>query len=238
VGKAIGYLRVSTKGQGDSGLGLEAQKAAIESFAQQSNSKITHWYTEVESGTRADRPELKKALAHAKRTKAKLVVAKLDRLARDVEFFAGVMNSGADFVALDNPAANRLTLHILAAVAEAEAKAISERTRVALQAAKARGIKLGSARPDHWTGACKRRPEVSRHEARLQGARAGAVVAGRVLFQQAREAYADILPQMQKYRDQGLSLQHIADRLNDQGHTTRKGKSWNPVQVLRVLQRG
>ena len=120
------------------------------------------WYTEVESGKLADRPQLARSLSHAKRTKALLVVAKLDRLARNVEFVARVMNSSVDFVACDNPAANRLTLHILAAVAEAEAKAISDRTKTALAAAKARGTKLGSARPGHWEG---------REDARLAGAR-------------------------------------------------------------------
>src|SRR6516164_2072439 len=146
----VGYLRVSTKGQRESGLGLEAQQAAIERYARQHGAKIAALYTEVESGKLADRPELAKALAHAKRSNAALVVAKLDRLSRNVEFLARVMNAGTEFVACDYPAANRLTLHIMAAVAENEAKAISDRTRTALQAAKARGTLLGSARPDHW----------------------------------------------------------------------------------------
>src|SRR5215831_7552936 len=141
----IGYLRVFTKGQGESGLGLEAQRAALESFVGQAKGTLVMVYVEVESGKRADRPELAKAVAHAKRSKATLCVAKLDRLSRNVEFLARVMNSGADFVACDNPAANRLTLHILTAVAEAEAKAISDRTKAALAAAKARGALLGSA---------------------------------------------------------------------------------------------
>ena len=115
----IGYLRVSTAKQGESGLGMEGQRTAVEEFARQNGSRVAGWYTEVESGKRADRPELARALGHAKRSKATLVVAKLDRLARNVRFLATVMDSGANFVACDNPQANRLTLHILAAVAEA-----------------------------------------------------------------------------------------------------------------------
>ena len=164
----IGYFRVSTKGQGESGLGLEAQRAAVEAYAKQSGATLVMAYTEVESGKLADRPELAKALAHASRSKATLVVAKLDRLARNVEFLARVLNAGTEFVACDNPAANRLTLHILAAVAEAEAKAISERTKAALAAYKARGGKLGGQLPQ-----CRNLT----HEARRKGAqRAGVAV--------------------------------------------------------------
>jgi DNA invertase Pin-like site-specific DNA recombinase len=224
----VAYCRVSTKQQGASGLGLEGQRTAVESYARQTAGRIVALYVEVESGKRADRPELAKALAHAKRSKATLCVAKLDRLSRNVEFLAKVMNSAVDFVACDNPAANRLTLHILAAVAEAEAKAISDRTKAALAAAKARGAQLGSARPGHWEG---------REEARLAGARAGAKAAGLVLAKAAAEAYADLLPILTELRDKGLSLQAIADELNGQGHTTRRGKPWNPVQVYRVLER-
>src|SRR5712692_11134175 len=148
----IGYLRVSTKGQGESGLGIEAQRSAVEAYCKQAGATFNMCYTEVESGKLADRPELARALAHARRSKATLVVAKLDRLARNVAFLSALMDSRAPFVACDNPHANRLTLHILAAVAEAEAVAISQRTKAALQAAKARGTLLGSARPDHWKG--------------------------------------------------------------------------------------
>src|SRR5262245_4791157 len=116
----IGYLRVSTKGQGESGLGIEGQRAAIEAYARQTGATLVMAYVEVESGKRTDRPELARALAHARRIKATLVVAKLDRLARNVAFLSALMESKVPFVACDNPHANRLTLHILAAVAEAE----------------------------------------------------------------------------------------------------------------------
>ena len=224
----IAYYRVSTKRQGESGLGLEGQKTAVEAYSRQTGARILASYREVESGKRADRPELARALAHAKRSRAVLVVAKLDRLARNVAFLAAVMDSGVDFIACDNAAANRLTLHILAAVAEAEAKAISERTKAALAAAKARGTRLGSARPDHWKG---------NEKARLAGLARGRSISAKVISDAARDAYSDLLPTMQELRDAGKSLQAIADDLNAQGHTTRRGKPWNPVQVARVLDR-
>lgn len=224
----VAYCRVSTKQQGQSGLGMEAQKTAVEAYAKQNGARVAGLYVEVESGKKADRPELAKALAHARRSKAVLCVAKLDRLARNVEFLARVLNAGTEFVACDNPAANRLTLHILAAVAENEAKAISDRTKAALQAAKDRGIKLGSAREGHWKG---------REKARKQGASKGALVSAEVRSKAALEAYADLLPKMQALKTDGLSLQAIAGKLNEEGYTTRRGRPWNPVQVGRVLER-
>ena len=226
--KIIGYYRVSTKQQGVSGLGLEGQQTAVTDYAQRTGGTVICAYTEVESGKRKDRPELLKAIAHAKRSKAQLVVAKLDRLARNVAFTSALMESGADFVACDNPHANRLTIHILAAVAEDEAKRISDRTKAALAAAKQRGTKLGSARPGHWDG---------REDARLAGlkrARQSAAVAHR---QAAREAYADFVPLIKELHAAGRSLQAIADTLSEQGHETRRGKPWNAVQVMRVLKR-
>ncbi len=227
-GKIIAYFRVSTKQQGASGLGLEGQKTAVDAYARQTGARIVAEYVEVESGKIADRPELAKALAHAKRSKATLCVAKLDRLARNVEFLARVMNSNAEFVACDNPAANRLTLHILAAVAEAEARTISDRTRAALDAAKKRGIKLGSQRANHWKG---------REDRRLLGAKRGAKAAGLAHAKAATEAYSDLRPIVADLRQKGLSLNAIADELNTLGHTTRRGRQWNPVQVARILDR-
>jgi DNA invertase Pin-like site-specific DNA recombinase len=224
----IAYYRVSTKQQGDSGLGLDAQKTAVETYAKQAGARILASYREVESGKLAERPELARALAHARRSKATLVVAKLDRLARNVAFLSALMRSGVDFVCCDNPHANKLTIHILAAVAEDEAERISARTKAALQAAKARGVKLGSARPNHWKG---------KEEARRAGLARGRAVAAKVISRNAAEAYADLLPTMKAWRTQGMTLGGIAGRLNNEGHTTRKGKPWNPVQVARVLER-
>ncbi len=224
--KIVAYYRVSTKRQGDSGLGLDGQRAAVQEYAQRNGAVIIAAYTEVESGKRADRPELATAIAHAKRSKARLVVAKLDRLARNVAFLSALMESGADFVAIDNEHANRLTIHILAAVAEAEVKAISERTRTALAAAKRRGVKLGSARPGHWDG---------RQGRRLAGSKLGASRAAEVHRQAAKAGYADLLPTMNEYRSAGDSLRTIAAKLNQQGHTTRSGGPWNAVTVSNVL---
>jgi DNA invertase Pin-like site-specific DNA recombinase len=140
----VAYLRVSTVRQGESGLGLEAQRVAVEAFARQHSGTIAASFVEVETGKGSDRPELANALEAARKGKATLLIAKLDRLARNVAFIANLMDAGVDFLACDQPFASRLTLHILAAVAEDEARRISERTKAALQAAKARGRKLGS----------------------------------------------------------------------------------------------
>lgn len=224
----VAYFRVSTKQQGESGLGLEGQASAVEAFAKQSGKTIVVRYTEVETGKRADRPELVKALAHARRAKATLVVAKLDRLARNVAFTSALVRAGVDFLCCDNPHANKLTIHILAAVAEDEAERISARTKAALAAAKARGTLLGSARPGHWDG---------KEDVRAAALTKARAAAGKAITEKAREAYTDLQPLMMEMRDKGLSLQAIADELNTQGHTTRRGRPWNPVQVSRVLER-
>jgi DNA invertase Pin-like site-specific DNA recombinase len=151
------YYRVSTKRQGKSGLGLEAQQKDAEKLIADRGGVVLRRYTEIETGKNPDRPELAKAIAHARLSKAVLVVAKLDRLARNLAFVAALMESvkadeGFHFVCCDCPSADRFTLHILAAVAEQEARTISERTSKGLAVAKARGKKLGSANPKTWAG--------------------------------------------------------------------------------------
>ncbi|HYV36910.1 MAG TPA: recombinase family protein [Gemmataceae bacterium] len=227
MAEIIAYYRVSTKQQGESGLGLEAQEAAVQSYAKQGGARIKASYVEVESGKLADRPELAKALAHARRSKAALVVAKLDRLSRNVAFLSSVMESGCEFAAADMPSANRFMLHVMAAVAEHEAKAISDRTKAALAAAKARGTLLGSSRPGHWDG---------KEEARLAGLEKARGVSGKVRHESAAHAYTDLQPTVAALKSEGLSLRAIAERLNTDGHTTRRGRPWNPVQVARVLE--
>jgi DNA invertase Pin-like site-specific DNA recombinase len=226
--KIVAYYRVSTRRQGASGLGLDAQKAAVVAFAKAHNGKIIAEYTEVESGKRANRPQLAEALAHARLAKASLIVAKLDRLARNVAFLSALIESKVDFVACDNQHANTLTLHILAAVAEAEAKAISERTTAALKAARRRGVALGSARPGHWDG---------REQQRAKGLRKAVKAASEARTQAASDAYEMLLPKIKALRAQEKSLSQIADTLNGQQYTTRVGKPFTPTAVYRLLQR-
>jgi DNA invertase Pin-like site-specific DNA recombinase len=228
MAKLIAYYRVSTEKQGASGLGLEAQRKAVQDFAAATGDGIVATFTEIESGKRADRPELAKAIAHARRIKARLCIAKLDRLARNVAFLSALMDSGCEFVAVDNPTANRLTIHILAAVAEDEARRISERTKAALGAAKARGVKLGSARPGHWDG---------REGARLEGLVKARESARLVKREKAMEAVADLLPDMRARRAAGETLQVIADALNDAGQRTTRGNLWTANGVRLALER-
>ncbi len=226
--KIIAYYRVSTKRQGASGLGLEGQQAAVEAFAKAHGARIVASYTEIESGKRKDRPQLTQALGHAKLAKATLVVAKLDRLARNVAFLAAMMESKVEFVACDNPHANSLTLHILAAVAEAEAKAISERTRTALKAAKRRGVALGSARQGHWQG---------REDRRSRGLRKAVKAASEARSKAASEAYGFLLPNIRERREAGETLESIAAGLNEQGHVTTAGGAFTATMIYRLLAR-
>lgn len=210
----IGYVRVSTDRQGRSGLGLEAQRAAIAAYASQAGAEIVRVYEEVESGRISNRPQLTAALAHAKRSKGTLVIAKLDRLARNVAVVSTIMDSGAEFIACDNPYATRLTLHILAAVAEHEGRMISERTRGALAAAKARGVALGSP-------ICKDTVVLARaaHSAKARA--------------QAQNTVA-VIRDIQ--RSGIVALAHIARALEARGvKTPRGGISWQAGQVSRAL---
>jgi len=219
----ITYFRVSTAKQGQSGLGLEAQQASVEAFT--SNGEVLATYTEIETGTsKRERPQLNSAIAHAKRTNATLVVAKLDRLARSVSFVSSLLESGVDFIAADNPSANKLTIHILSAVAEAEAEAISSRTKLALAAAKARGVVLGN--PQNMS-------EADRRRGRQLGARAGAAA----MKKKAKQAYSHIEEGMLAKRAAGASLQSIAEELNRDGERTTRGSLWTRVAVSRVLRR-
>jgi len=243
----IAYYRVSTKQQGDSGLGLEAQEKAINDFQRSRGGRVLASYTEVETGKNSKRPELGKAIAHARRSNALLVVAKLDRLARNVAFTAALMDSGLDFVCCDNPHASRLTIHILAAVAEHEARMISQRTKDALAAYKA-GNRVSKRIRDLYPdgvpaeiveatagklGAALTQCRNLSDEARVKGQHA----AKEANHAKADAAYADLLPTLLEWKVAGLTQQAIADRLNEQGHTTRRGNGWSQVQVMRVLQR-
>lgn len=206
----VAYYRVSTARQGASGLGLDAQRAAVAAHIR--GGELVAEFTEIESGKRNDRPKLAAALAAAKKAKATLVIAKLDRLARNVRFIATLMETrGVEFEACDFPQASRLTLHIMAAVAEHEAKAISDRTKVALAAAKARGTKIGQA--------------VGAHAHKATAA----------WSEQAAERKARIAPVIAQIRASGVTTyQGVADALNARGYTTPRGGEWSPKQVQRA----
>lgn len=216
----VAYYRVSTDKQGASGLGLEAQQEAVERHVRVAGGRILDTFREVESGKRNDRPQIAAAITACRMRRAILVIAKLDRLARNVAFVSNLMESGVEFVACDNPHATRLTIHILAAVAEYEAKAISERTIAALTAAKARGVKLGN--PRLLAGD----REAGRHATEIRSARS---------VQHA----GDVMPFIAAAQKAGcVSLRQIAAALTARGIRTPSGsEQWLPSQVQRILKR-
>ena len=216
----VAYYRVSTARQGRSGLGLEAQSAAIRAFV--GNAPLIGEYTEIESGRVIDRPELTKALAHARRTKSKLVIAKLDRLARSVAFVSSIMDSGVDFVCCDAPYANRLTLHILAAVAEDESRRISARVKEAIAAKRSRG--------EGWKG---RLPPPATEE-KKEAAR----IATRKYHQQKLwKTYGDLYATLKTLREANFRAKEIAFILNEQGHVSSTGHRFTRSIVFKLLKR-
>ena len=220
-GKFVSYLRVSTAGQGASGLGLEAQRTAVATYLNGGSWRLIKEVVEVESGKRNDRPSLAQALRLCRQQKATLILAKIDRLARNVAFIANLLESGVDFVAADMPEANRFMWHIMASVAEQEAEAISKRTKAALAAAKARGTKLGGRRVS-----AERFAEIAASGRKVRTATA------------TKEA-ASLMPIIQEIRNSGAStLRAIAAELNAREiETPRKVGEWTAVQVVRVLKR-
>jgi DNA invertase Pin-like site-specific DNA recombinase len=227
--KFVAYVRVSRQSQQISGLGLDAQRKTVQDYARQQGGIVVAEYCETETGTNKvkERPVLKCALAHARRAKAILAVAKLDRLARNVAFLSALMDAGVDFIACDQPYANRLTLHILAAMGEYEAKMISIRTTEALKMAKARGVLLGSAQPGRWDG--------EKNQLRLDGLAKGREQSKLVRKQKAKAAYQDLYSIVLQWRNEGKTLSQCADLLNASGHTTRTGDKWNLHGVSRIL---
>jgi len=218
-GKFVAYYRVSTQRQGQSGLGLEAQKQSVATFLNGGNWALVAELVEVESGKRSDRPKLAEALRLCRLHKAKLLVAKLDRLSRSVSFISSLMESGVRFQAVDMPDVNDMVLHILASVAQGEAKAISERTKAALAAAKARGTVLGGLRWDITRVAAK-----------------GRKMALQTRRENAAKYRADVLPVIEEKRRQGaVTLRAIAEALNADGTPAPRGGEWSAVQVSRIL---
>jgi DNA invertase Pin-like site-specific DNA recombinase len=216
AGKWVAYYRVSTDRQGESGLGLEAQRRAVADYLNGGSWTLAAEYTEVESGKRSDnRPQLTAALAACKRLKAKLIVAKLDRLSRNVGFICALLNSGVEFVAADMPHANKMTLQVLAVFAEHERDLISARTKQALAAAKERGVQLGGPK---------------RAEASALGAAANRANAERFA--------ANTLPIIREIQASGVtSLRGVARALTARGVPSARGTPWSPVAVSNIIKR-
>jgi DNA invertase Pin-like site-specific DNA recombinase len=221
-GKWVSYLRVSTGRQGRSGLGLESQRKAVEDFLNGGSWELAKEFVEVESGKNSDRPVLADAIKACRLYGAKLVIAKLDRLSRNAHFLLGLKEAGVDFVCADMPSANRLTVGIMAMVAEEEGRMISARTKAALAAAKRRGVQLGGY---------NKNPKLTA-KARKAGQEANA--------RKAAERAADLAPVISELQAAGkTSLRAIAEGLNERGIPTARGTgSWSAAQVMRVMARG
>ena len=223
-GKFISYLRVSTKAQGASGLGLDAQRAAVTAFLNGGRWSLIREVVEVESGKNDDRAKLAEAMALCRIHNATLVIAKLDRLSRDAAFLINLQKAGVRFVAADMPEANEMVVGIMAVVAQAERKMISTRTKAALAAAKARGTKLGGTRWDHLSGDAADKGRAAGIETRQAKAKGRA---------------SDLAPIIADLKAAGASsLRDIATALNARGIPTARGGTWSAVQVSRMLDRG
>jgi DNA invertase Pin-like site-specific DNA recombinase len=213
----VGYFRVSTQRQGRSGLGLDAQRDSVSAYLQGVGGVLVGEFTEVETGKGANalekRPQLREALSACKRLKATLLIAKLDRLARNVHFVSGLLESSVNFIAADMPEADRTMIQIYTVMAEFEARQISVRTRAALAQAKARGVRLSAAGAanlrDHTEAACARSRAFAE---RLRG-------------------------QFDSYQARGLTQRQIVEDLNNLGITAPRGGAWRLNQVQRVLAR-
>lgn len=208
--KYVSYLRVSTQRQGQSGLGVEAQRAAVDQFLVANRGTLIAEFVEVESGSGKSRPVLVQSIALARKAGATLLIAKLDRLARNVAFVSSLMEAGVEFVAADAPYANRLMIHILAAFAEHERSLISERTKAALAAAKVRGVRLG------LNGALLAKQH-----------RSHALTFARSLAVAVEVAN----------RKGAKTLSQLASELNSSGFRTRNGADWAPETVRRLIKR-
>lgn len=212
--KFVVYYRVSTQRQGRSGLGLEAQKAAAEAYLYRIGGLQLASYTEVESGRNNERPQLKAALLRCRQTRATLLVAKLDRLGRNIAFLFNLRDAGVKFLAADLPDANTMTLGVMITMAQHEAEIISARTKAALAARKARGLPLGTHR------------DMSAYQA------SAAVLGAAANHENAKTRAAEVAPQIEEARSEGrTSLRAIAAYLNGQQIPTPRGKQWTPTAV-------
>lgn len=224
TGKFVAYQRVSTDNQGKSGLGIDAQDAAITNYLNGGEWVLLNKYVEVESGKNNNRPKLQEAMNECRRTGATLVIAKLDRLSRDPDFIGMMIKSSIDFVACDMPEANKFTIRIMAALAEKEREMISERTKAALKAAQARGVTLG--KPENAT---------------VEGRSKGIAASLEVRKQKADRFVMETWPIIEEYRkeDSKISLRDIAAKLTERNILTASGKSstWSHVAVKKLIDR-
>jgi DNA invertase Pin-like site-specific DNA recombinase len=216
-GRFVAYYRVSTAKQGASGLGLEAQRAAVADYLNGGCWKLLSEHAEVESGKHADRPALAAALHDCKLKGATLVIAKLDRLSRDAHFLLGLEKAGVDFVAVDMPNANRLTVRLMAVIAQEEREMISARTKAALAAAKARGVKLGGRRPG-------------------QG-KVDPALGSAARTRKSNEFAATVGPVAIELRGGGMSLRQIVTELDRRNIRTMRGGQWTATAVRNLLLR-
>ena len=222
AGKYISYLRVSTDRQGKSGLGLEAQRKQVSDFIASNGGSLDGEYIEVESGKNNERAELGKAIRQSQLTGSKLVIAKLDRLSRSLHYITSLAESKIDFIVCDLPGCDQFTINLYGALAQREREMISQRTKSALQAAKARGLVLGNPKNLNDVAAAK----------------------GRIIGVEVRKGKADdfagkVTPMITEYQEQGLSLNQIAKTLNEKGVLTARGKAggWTPTAVKNALAR-
>jgi len=216
-----------------SGVDLNAQRAAVRSFVGQNSGEIVERFVEIDRGRNRCWPKLAEAIQCTKDAEGTLVIGKLDHLVRNAAFTAMLMESRVNFHCCDNSNANPETIHILAALAADETKRISERTKTALKEAKARGVKLGSAREGHWDG---------REDRRREGARKGLPIATKAASEArsftAQYAYNPLVPLIIKMRrEDELTLSEIAERINAEGHKTRAGLPFTPTMIFRLLRR-
>ncbi|SHH97383.1 recombinase family protein [Desulfofustis glycolicus] len=220
-GRFVCYYRVSTDRQGNSGLGLDAQRQTVMDYLNGGHWEMVSEYTEVESGGKDDRPALKKAIRDCRLKNARLVVAKLDRLSRDLHFITSLSKAGVNFVIAEQPDMNELTVHIFSAMAQHERKLISQRTKAALEQAKKRGVKLGN--PCFADG--KQIPGSGDTSAAREAKLRKAVDYAKSIREVIEDIGAD------------KSLRQIAQELNSRGFKTIRGKDWSSTAVLRILKR-
>lgn len=213
-GKYVAYYRVSTSKQGSSGLGLDAQKEAVKRYLNGGGWELLEEFTEIETGKGSNalskRPHLREAIEYARKNKAKLLIAKLDRLARNVHFISTLMEQKVKFVACDFPEANELTIHILSAMAQYETKLISDRTKAALQQAKERGKILGN--PNLKADNDKR-------------------------LREAQDFAENLRPTLDAFKSSGMTQRVMVDELNKLGVKTARGGEWSLIQLQRVMTR-